>query len=191
MLSRLINRRKEVGGLIVGHQLQNWWHSSFDLREQEAIKDRCKKPFSIFNNLAEGPPATFPQGTKSLLVNLAAWLTKDDVRSLGRKVMATAENLLEDTSDVAAIHMRLGLMINFYYKCRRDGPDFLLLCEQRCRDMINLAVPMAIELRTRFPKSALPCHAGYERLIKLLEDRNDPEAIFLSVQAGAQGWHLH
>ena len=94
----------------------------------------------------------------------------------------------------------LGDMIKFYYRCRNDGPEYLPLVEQCCREMIVLAPRAAKALLDEDRRNykawglkktpeLLAGHEGYHRLMFLLKKRGDlAEAAKLEAQMLKQGW---
>jgi len=179
--------RKRYGGLVAGHGLQKWW-SSLSEEERSTIRQHGGKLGDVFHPLDREKSWTSERGTKPILVDLARLFERDDLRALGRKIMAHAESLPNTDISMLNLHFMFHGMIGFYYRCRNDGPDFLPLCEQRCRDMIEVSKQAAQAMRAKHPKGDLPVHSGYGRLCWLLDKRGDPEAAKLRNEGESQGW---
>jgi len=186
MLSWLFARIR-YGGLVAGHGLQKWW-SSLSEEERGMIREHGGKPGDFFHPLDHGEAWTSERGTKLILVDLGRLFERDDRRAVGRKIMAHAEMLPSTGISILDLHFMLHGLISFYYRCRNDGPDFLTLWEQRCRDMIKISTQAAQAMRDKFPKAELPLHSGYGRLCWLLDKRGDPEATKLRNEGASQGW---
>jgi len=179
---------KTYGGFIAGHGLQRWW-GSMPRAERELVLKTVAQPLGAFVGLDSGPARTL-DFTKAGLVSLAGWFKRDDLRHVGRKIMQHAETLPNDFTDVLTLHFMFNGMIEFYYRCRNDGPEYLPLCERACREMIDLAPLAAAAFRAKFSQSQLPNHIGYGRLCWLLKKRADPEAELLRHAGESMGWYV-
>ena len=179
---------KQYGGFIAGHGLEKWW-ANLPRDERNLVLKTVAQPFSAFIHFDSGPAQTL-YFTKAMLMSLAGWFKRDDLRHVGRKIMQHAETLPNDASDVLRLHFMFHGMIEFYYRCRNDGPEFIPLCKQACREMISLAPLAAYAFRSEFPRSELPQHLGYGRLCWLLKKRADPEGDQLRLEGESAGWNV-
>jgi hypothetical protein len=179
---------KRYGGLVAGHHLEKWW-GGLSRADRDLLLQVTSQPFSAFIDFDSGPARTL-QTTKAMLASLADWFKRDDLRRLGHKIMAHAEALPHDSADALDLHFMLNGMIGFYYRCRNDGPDFIIKCEDACREMISIAPLAATAFLAKFPRSPLPNHLGYGRLCWLLEKRGDPEGARLRLEGEKAGWRV-
>lgn len=184
----LFLKRKKFGGLIEGHGLTSWW-ADIPEKDRALIRQCVGGDFSVFASIDSGPAWTF-KNTKAMLAALACWFQRDEIRHLGRMIMQHAEAQPLDLSNVLDAHYMFQGMLQFYYRCRNDSPEYLGLCEAACREMIKIAPLAASALKAEFDDDSLPAHLGYGRLCWLLDKRGDSEGKALREEGARQGWKV-
>lgn len=177
---------KRYGGLVAGHRLHKWW-GSLSEAERALVRKVTSQAFSAFNDFDSGPARTL-QTTKAMLVSLAAWFEKDELRPLGHAIMQQAESCADEPMDVLDLHFMHHGRLKFYYRCRNDGPEYLPQCEAACKAMILLAPQAAAAFRASYAKADLPTHLGYGRLCWLMKKRGDPAHEALRTEGEKAGW---
>jgi hypothetical protein len=190
-------RQETVEGFIGHYGLSDWWLATFDADERPHIEERYRPPLP-----PEAPPAmadgqlthgrvTWPvRSAAAFLTGLASWFFTRRDRHLARRMLAKAEQLLEEQRRPPVLdwHFLDQALIRAYYPDRRDPVAFAQVVVAAERQ-IALAPRAAAAFRRINPDAPLPEHLGYRQLAIAREKQGRlDEAIRLSRQALSQGW---
>jgi tetratricopeptide (TPR) repeat protein len=187
--------KSEVGGIVGGNGLTDWWLDTFSEDERELICERNRQallPQPAHDTIAHGPPLKVV-GSLARFVSGWAAVGKLDHRSIDYRLIAKAEELLGSVTDVISRHFIFMHQAKIYYRWR-DVDDFALeKAIEACRQQISIANEAAtVFLDESSPGGLgfLPAHHGFKQLAIILEkDGNFEEALELCEQAKLQGWN--
>jgi hypothetical protein len=192
------SRADQVEGEIEYFGLSKWWLTEFTEDERKYIEAKFQ-PLSIEFSVETGPRLGNTVGSSltrgkieessgtagGLLSALAGWFKAPGDRSLGRKMLAKAEELSQDLLD---LHFTYLGMIEVYYRDRDHEPGMLEEAIRACEKQISIAPRAAAQFRAEFSHE-LPAHTGFHQLAIIREKAGDfEEAVRLSQEASEMGW---
>ncbi len=212
MFGWLKGKPKIEGGL--GYfGLEDWWLSTFSQDEREYIENIYRpissrdfdvsqkdgkfsstyNPVNIGDHhkpLTEGKIGFTTQTAVSLLSSLSGWFRKAQDRSIAKRILAKAEELVKNTDDFLDLHFLYLALIQSAYKARETDPTALDAAIEACKKQIAIAPKAAEEFKRGEYFKTLPEHTGYTQLAIIREKQRDyTEAIQLATQAKRQGWN--
>jgi hypothetical protein len=187
----------EIQGFIGHYRLTTWWLETFDADERAHIEQRYRPqlppeapPEMAEGQLTHGRVTWRTRSAVSFLTGLATWFFSRRDRHLARRMLAKAEQLLDEQSRPSVLERYFleQSIIRAYYPDRRDPVAFAQVVVAAERQ-IALAPRAAAAFRRLNPDAALPEHLGYRQLAIAREKQGRlDEAMRLSRQALAQGW---
>ena len=180
--------KSKVGGIIGGNGLSEWWLNTFTEVERELICERNLQallPRPKVDPISHGPNMKVVGSLASFVVGWAA-VGKLDHRSIDYHLIAKAEDLVDDVTDVETRHFIFMHKAKIYYRWR-DVDDFALeKAIEGCRQQIAVSKQAARALEI---DGDIPSHHGFKQLAIIEEKRgNYGEAIALCEQAKSDGW---
>jgi len=182
------NSKSKVGGIIGGNKLTEWWLDTFSEGERELICERNRQallPQPEHDTIAHGPPVKVVGSLAEFVKGWAA-VGKLEHRSIDYRLIAKAEDLVDDVTDVVARHFIFMHKAKIYYRWR-DVDDFAVeKAIEGCRQQIVVSKESAPALEI---DGDIPSHFGFKQLAIIEEKRGDfREAIKLCEQAASDGW---
>lgn len=180
--------KPKVGGIVGGNELSDWWLTTFTEEEREFICERNRLamlPRPDVDPIANGP---LVKVVGSLARFVAGWaaIGKPEHRSIDYRLLAKAEELVDDATDIVSRHFIFMHKAKVYYRWR-DLDDFALSkAIEGCRQQIAISRKAARALER---DGDIPAHYGFKQLA-IIEEKlgNYGEAIQLCEQAKADGW---
>lgn len=191
-IGREVLRPIDSGGALGHYGLREWWEAALTNEEKHAMRSAFVQPWAARdtgNPLLEGPAYYSSESVVAFLSARAGWFYKPENRSVAFKLIAKAEELVAQESNIITIHFLYHQKIQSYYRWRKEISDALHKAIEGCRQQIEIGPRAAIAFGKEHSGEALPSHTGFKQLVIIEEKRgNFPEVIRLCELAESQGW---
>jgi hypothetical protein len=167
---------QKIQGTLGQLGLQDWWLSAFTEEEQKYIIQTYQPLGVAGDSLIKGDGECNPNAI-SILSDLATWFKKEIDHTIGFKIIAKAEELINSSTNILDIHFLYSNKVALYYRFRDSEPNALEVAISACKKQIENK------------KSPLPSHTGFEQLAIIEEKRgNFQSCINISKTASKEGW---
>ena len=178
---------KKVSGFIGLYGIEDWWFNELNESERQEILSTFQPMGGSSNSLLAGQIST-NQKCSDFLATLAEWF-KTCNRVLAYKILDKAESSLSSNSTILEKHFTYDKIIEFYYRDRDKGQEYLNKALDFCRKQISISKDAISEFK-KIDSSFLPSHRGFKQLsIYEEKQKNYSEALSLAKQALNDGWN--